>query len=109
MRRSLPGACVLVALCASPPASLAQPADADWSERKCAFYADAWRHATAGGVLDAIGAEFVAAHDAFLASGCREGAVCPRSEAESSLADMLTLMAVAEGMTGSFLPFACAP
>jgi hypothetical protein len=91
-------------------ALLPLPATAeDWAARKCALYARAWQHAARGDALDGVGAAFVAAHDAFLASGCREGRdVCPVGDAERALADTLTLMAVAEGMTGSFLPFACA-
>ncbi len=61
----------------------------------------------AADALAGIGTAFIAAHDAFLASGCRTGAVCPETAPERALADRLSLMAVAEGMTGSFLPFAC--
>jgi hypothetical protein len=62
---------------------------------------------SSGGGLDGIGARFLADHAAFLASGCTEGRVCPASTDERALADRLALMAVAEGMAGSFLPFAC--
>jgi hypothetical protein len=80
----------------------------DWTQRKCALYADAWTYLAGEGVPDGVSDRFVAAHDAFLASGCRDrGQVCPQSDAERGLADMLSLMAVAEGMAGSFLPFGC--
>ncbi len=77
------------------------------SERKCALYRAAWEDATAGDGLGGVSPAFIAAHDAFLASECRAWRVCPRSAEEIALADLLALVAVAEGMTGSFLPFAC--
>jgi hypothetical protein len=90
---------------AAPQAAMAQD---DWTRRKCELYAGAWAHVTGGGVPEGVSDAFVAAHDAFLASGCQDrGHVCPVSEAEKDLADMLSLMAVAEGMAGSFLPFGC--
>lgn len=78
-----------------------------WSERKCELYTAAWNDATRGSGLAGISAEFLASHADFLASGCRAGTVCPRGRAEVALADLLSLMAVAEGMAGSFLPFRC--
>lgn len=79
----------------------------DWTRAKCRLYTAAWDHLAAGDGLAGIGARFLAEHAAFLASGCTEGRVCPQSAAELALADRLALMAVAEGMAGSFLPFAC--
>lgn len=81
----------------------------DWTARKCVLYGDAWDYLMAGGVPEGVSAEFVAGHAAFVASGCLDrGHVCPESAAEREIADMLSLMAVAEGMAGSFLPFGCA-
>lgn len=78
-----------------------------WSERKCQLYARAWDAVRAGDGLDGIGPAFVATQDGFIASGCTAGSVCPEGEAERALADKLSLMAISEGMTGSFLPFSC--
>jgi len=79
-----------------------------WTAEKCLRYTRAWDFATSGGGLSHLSPGFVAAHDAFLAGGCRDrGQVCPVTDAERKLADTLSLMAVAEGMAGSFLPFAC--
>lgn len=109
MRRATDLAALLVAaLLALALFALAAPAGADdWSARKCALYARAWQHATAGDGLAGIGPAFVADHDTFLAAGCQAGAVCPTNDPERALADRLALMAIGEGMTGSFLPFAC--
>lgn len=80
----------------------------EWTAEKCRRYTRAWDHATAGGVLAQLTPAFVADHDRFLADGCRtRGRVCPVTPAERRLADLLSLMAVAEGMAGSFLPFSC--
>ena len=83
------------------------PAAAEaWAAEKCRRYERAWQHLLVG--APAPGAAFVAAQEAFIAGGCSQpGAVCPRSETERALADLLALMAVAEGMAGSFLPFGC--
>lgn len=93
----------------SAHSGLAQSAEGDnWTERKCVLYTAAWRHIADGGVPEGVSDEFLADHDAFLASGCLDrGHVCPRSPREMEIADMLSLMAVAEGMAGSFLPFGC--
>lgn len=90
-------------------ASAQSAAPQDWTARKCDLYGRAWQHVSAGGDLTGVGPDFSAAHDDFLASGCTRRAVCPRTAREISLADLLSLMAVAEGMAGSFLPFTCAP
>lgn len=78
-----------------------------WTERKCALYTDAWNHLVGGGTPAGVSARFMAEHAAFLASGCLKGTVCAESRQEVALADTLSLMAVAEGMAGSFLPFNC--
>jgi hypothetical protein len=94
----------LAALAMPGPAMAQASADA-WRAEKCRLYTRAWEM-TAPGV--ALSESFVSAHDAFLASGCTiRGDVCPRSDAEQGLADLLTLMIVTEGATGSFLPFHC--
>jgi hypothetical protein len=83
------------------------PDPSDWTARKCALYHEAWAKAASGDALIGVGTDFLAAHDVFLASDCTQRAVCPRTPAELALADTLSLMAVAEGMAGSFLPFTC--
>ncbi len=88
-------------------AGAAAAQDSDWSARKCALYTDAWAHAATGEALNGVSADFLAAHEAFLSSGCREGRVCPVTGAELALADTLTLMSMAEGMASTFVPFAC--
>jgi hypothetical protein len=89
-------------------AAVSPAAADDWTARKCVLYGDAWDYLMADGVPEGVSAEFVAGHEAFVASGCQaRGHVCPESAAEREIADMLSLMAVAEGMAGSFLPFGC--
>jgi hypothetical protein len=91
------------ALSASAQAAVAD----DWAEEKCRPYAAAWAAVAPGEDAEGIGRAFRDDHAAFLKSGCTSPEVCPHSSQERSLADLLTLMAVAEGMTGSFLPFDC--
>lgn len=81
---------------------------AGWTEVKCSRYAATWPEALARFGRDGLGAEFLARHDAFLASGCRQrAAVCPRSAQEIALADAMTVAAMNAGTASSFLPFAC--
>lgn len=87
--------------------ALAQVQPDGWNAEKCSRYSVAWTQMTAGDMAG-ISARFLDDHAAFLASGCLQGQVCPVSKAEYQLADTLALMAVAEGMAGSFLPFSCA-
>jgi hypothetical protein len=88
----------------------AQDTGADsWTERKCILYTTASNHFFGQGTPEGVSERFMSEHAAFLASGCLDrGHVCPRSQRELEIADTLSLMAVAEGMAGSFLPFNCA-
>ena len=100
---------ICAVLAAGGPAA-AQGADAPsgWAVEKCRRYGLAWEHLRAGGLPADVGAGFVAAQDGFVAGGCvSEMRICPESAGERAVADTLTLMAVAEGATGSFLPFGC--
>jgi len=98
-------AAILSALLA---AGLSQPAAAgDWRARKCRLYTSAWTLLVPDPAAAGLGPAFRAAHDDFLSAGCSDGRVCPVTATEIALADRLTMMAVAEGMAGSFLPFRC--
>jgi hypothetical protein len=109
-RRALLGticACAGWAL-ASASACAQQGDPPDWPTEKCNRYKEAYalllkRQGKAG-----LGPEFLASHDAFLASNCQaRPEVCARSPEEIALADKLTLMAMNRGMSGTFLPFYC--
>jgi hypothetical protein len=88
--------------------ALATPALArDWPAEKCRRYTEAWT-----ATVERLGSEglshgFQAAHAAFLSSGCRTRAACPRSPAEIAMADTMTVLALNAGMSGTFLPFVC--
>jgi hypothetical protein len=93
---------LIVALLAASPA-VAQ----DWPAEKCRRYSDAWEAAVRHPGTEGLSPAFLAAHAAFLDSGCRERAACPRSTAEIAMADTMTLLALNAGMSGTFLPFIC--
>jgi len=98
--------CLLVAPVAATAAHAISP---EWTAEKCDCYTRAWHMATEGLATGTLSDRFIADHDAFFDSGCTiRGAVCPMTKPEYDLANMLSLMAVAEGATGSFLPFHCA-
>ena len=79
-----------------------------WTEVKCARYRKAWTDALARRGEQGLGRDFIARHEAFLASGCTTRAdVCPRSPEELDLANILTILAMNAGTASTFLPFAC--
>jgi hypothetical protein len=79
-----------------------------WPEEKCARYTKAWTGALERRGTEGLGREFLARHDAFLASGCT-GSVeeCPRSEQELAMANILVMASYNAGMGSTFTPFAC--
>ncbi|MCC1481282.1 hypothetical protein [Roseibaca sp. Y0-43] len=87
----------------------AMAADAQtWTERKCTLYAAALEDALGLVGRDGISDGFLTANAAFIAQGCTErGRICPKSDQERALADLLTVMTMNEGMASTFVPFAC--
>lgn len=85
-----------------------QPPAPDWPTEKCNRYKKAYEQALNRQGKKGIGPDFLASHDAFLASNCQARAeVCARSQEELDLANRLVLMAMNSGMSGTFLPFNC--
>lgn len=102
-------ALALFAATAAAAQSSAKPQPArDWPTEKCERYKAAFAEAVARRGKQGIGQEFLASHDAFLASNCQARAdVCARSKEELELANTLVFMAMSRGMSGTFLPFYC--
>ncbi len=102
---------ILIALglhTASMPALAQKPYPFTRPEVKCERYTKAWNQALARRSTKGLGETFMTSHAAFLASGCTARAdVCPRSAEELEMANTLVLMAMSEGMSSTFLPFAC--
>ncbi|WP_380053158.1 hypothetical protein ACFE33_10760 [Falsihalocynthiibacter sp. SS001] len=79
-----------------------------WTEQKCVLYQSAWDWALANLGTEDIRPQFIQQNDAFVATGCIEQReVCPQSEKEIELANMLTVMTMNEGMASTFVPFNC--
>ena len=79
-----------------------------WPEVKCARYKKAWADALARLGTKGLSQEFLDRHEAFLASGCTtQGDICPRSEEELGLANMMVVAAMNAGTASTFPPFAC--
>lgn len=71
-------------------------------------YAKAWAEALKRKSAQGLGREFVERHDAFIASGCTASIqVCPRSEEELAMANILVIASYNAGMGSTFTPFAC--
>ncbi|MFX0540445.1 hypothetical protein ACEWPM_001765 [Roseovarius sp. S4756] len=101
---SLAGAAVLLA---HAPA-MAHAISSDWSSRKCSLYRAALADALAARDTKGLRPEFLAANEAFIASGCREVPdLCAEGPEEIAMIDMLTVMTMNEGMASTFVPFAC--
>jgi hypothetical protein len=93
---------------AGAPTRKAVPETGNWREIKCTRYKAAWLEALRRRGTGGLSQEFIATHDDFVAGGCTaQGHVCPRSEAELDLANILTIQAMNFGTASTFLPFAC--
>lgn len=89
-------------------AAAQQSPASDWPTEKCNRYRKAYEQALNRQGKQGLGPDFLAGHDAFLASNCQSRAeVCARSKEELELANKLVLMAMNSGMSGTFLPFNC--
>ena len=106
--KSFGAALALVNLACSPLAAQ-EPQSQSWTQEKCARYKTAWTTLLARrGGTQGLGPQFVASHEAFLASGCTaKGDVCPQSGPELDVANMLVIAAMNAGTASTFLPFAC--
>lgn len=99
----MPGLALLMLL-------LSQPAGAQgWTAEKCGRYARAWAEASARIGTEGLSRPFLAAHQGFVASGCRRRAACPQTPADRAMADVMTIAALNAGISGTFLPFLCRP
>ncbi|SFB53150.1 hypothetical protein SAMN03159496_04778 [Rhizobium sp. NFR07] len=86
----------------------AGPGHKTWQERKCAFYAEAWRELLASSRETGVTEEFIRGNEAFIAAGCSNGAdICSSSPADIALANKLTIAAMNFGTASTFLPFVC--
>jgi hypothetical protein len=75
---------------------------------KCAHYRRAYADATTRQGTQGLGTEFIARHDAFLASGCTSDApVCAKTAEEVRLVNLLIVLGMNHGMASTFFPFRC--
>lgn len=101
-------ALALVMLSLAPPLAAKEPEAPTWTQEKCARYKAAWMNLLARRGTQGLGPDFLASHEAFLASGCTAKAeVCPRSGPELDVANILVIAAMNAGTASTFLPFAC--
>lgn len=106
-RLALLGLLLWAAPVSVPVSALAQT-PRSWTAEKCARHGAAWTEALSRFGEQGLSAGFLAAHDAFLASGCQSrAAICPSSEADLALANALTIAAMNGGAASTFLPFRC--
>jgi hypothetical protein len=94
-------------LCLAPQVGAQAPPVRAWTAEKCSRYGQSWSEALSRYGREGLSDEFLARHDAFLASGCRTRDVCPRSPRELRLADVMTIAAMNAGAASSFVPFIC--
>ncbi|MDU0343821.1 hypothetical protein [Bosea rubneri] len=108
-------AALAVDLLLAGPAALAQPqpqpqprGGENWPAVKCERYRTAYDEATRRFGTKGLGPEFLARHDAFMASGCQTPPdVCPRSTEELNLANIMVMAGMNAGLSSTFMPFAC--
>jgi hypothetical protein len=79
-----------------------------WSEQKCVLYDRAVEAALDFQGLDGLREEFLTENQTFIDGGClTPGNVCPITDAELELANLLTILTMNEGMASTFVPFKC--
>lgn len=79
-----------------------------WSEQKCVLYGQAVEDALGLQGMDGLRDVFLTENQSFLDGGCQTpGQVCPITDAELKLANLLTRMTMNEGMASTFVPFRC--
>jgi hypothetical protein len=101
-------ACLVVAGAGLMESSNTFAQEPSWVEVKCTRYKKAWSDALARLGTQGLAQDFLDRHEAFLASGCTtQGNVCPRSEEELKLANMMVVAAMNAGTASTFPPFAC--
>ncbi len=90
------------------PVVAAQPSATSWTAEKCVRYKDAWSAYIRRAGTSGLSPDFIAAHQAFIDSGCLQGRnVCPKSPEEFNAANAMTIRAMNAGTASTFLPFAC--
>ena len=95
---------VAVDALAGPPTIAPQ----DWHDVKCSRYRKAWAEVVAREGTQGLGQDFLAHHEAFLASNCtRRSDVCPRSPEELKLANIMVVRSMNFGAASTFVPFYC--
>lgn len=89
------------------PEPLEGPGD-EWTAKKCELYTQIVRDAITLQGHDGLSNAFLSTNQRFIDRGC-QGArtLCPQSDAEFKLADLLTVMTMNEGMASTFVPFGC--
>lgn len=81
---------------------------ASWRETKCALYQTHRDELRSKVPANTFSAAFDQQEAAFVASGCTERVyACPHSKAELDYANLMSVVMMNEGTTGSFLPFGC--
>ena len=91
-----------------PAQSTPAPRKRSWAEEKCLRYRKGWDEALRRLGRTGLGSDFLARHDAFLASGCTGvHDVCARSAEELKMADTMVVVAMNAGTASTFPPFAC--
>lgn len=105
----LAGTALVAALLSSAPGIAAETGEPSaWQAEKCRRYAASYEEAVGRLTSRGIGDAFARSHAAFVASGCTAPAdVCPRSDEELRLANVLVMLGMNRGLSSTFMPFAC--
>ena len=91
-----------------PATAWAQSGKPSWTETKCIRYKAAWGELVTQRGLAGLGPDFLKRHQDFIEAGCRSSThVCPRTDGELEVADMMVIAALNGGMASTFPPFSC--
>lgn len=97
----------LVLICCAAPIR-ADTQGSDWTAKKCALYRSAVTDALQIHGRDGVSDGFIAQNNAFIAGGCiGPQTLCPVTDRDRTLTDLLTILTMNEGMASTFVPIGC--
>lgn len=101
----------VAALCLMLPAPCrADTLSPEWTVKKCGLYQSAVKDALQIQGGDGVSESFLGQNTAFIAGGCTgHKTLCPVTDQDRSLANLLTVLTMNEGMASTFLPLGCPP
>jgi hypothetical protein len=80
----------------------------DWTAKKCELYRSASDDAAQIQGTEGVSESLISQSEAFIAGGCTgDHGLCPVTDQDRALIDLLTVLTMNEGMASTFVPLGC--